>query len=194
MAYLMEWPARIQRAGVLGVTAVAALMAGLSRSEAQFAQEVQPGDTIVYVQPQRLERSNGVPVRRLAPREGDDRLVYEYDNPNGVSSRERLAVDPQPILRDMQRVHKKNARKRKPTQQPRVASRTPATSDADIKPAPAQETPIKAALPAVASPVAPAASAPVHAEAAPREDRKVRVIPLYKVPTDTTGEGAAAAR
>lgn len=194
MAYLMEWPARAQRAGVLSVAALASLMACTSLSHAQFAQEVRPGDTIVYVQPERLERSNGVQLRRLTPPDGDGRLVYEYDSPNGMSSRERLAVDPQPILRDMQRVKKKTARKQKPAPQPRVASRTPAGSDAEMKTAPTAETPMKAALPAVARPEPPAASAPVQAEAGPREDRKVRVIPLYKVPTDTTGEGAPSAK
>ncbi|MDB5652085.1 MAG: hypothetical protein JWL62_3605 [Hyphomicrobiales bacterium] len=181
MAQLREWSGRT---GFLAMAVTGAYLLG-SAAQAQYAPDIRPGDRIVYVQPDVMDR--GVPMRRMAPAD-DGRLVYEYDGP---SARERLAIDPQPVLRDLQRVQKKTAQKKKPVAQPRIAARTPASSDADVKSAPTTATPTKTALPAAAQ-ATPVASEAAQVEAVPRADRKVRVIPLFQVPKNTTGEAAPA--
>ena len=153
-------------------------IAGLSASSPATAQmfDVQPGDRIVYTRPP--ASAHGV-----RPVEQGDRLVYEYDARGGAGP-QRIVVDPQPVVREIRRVQRK-ARSHKSRKAVVAARTTPETEDLGASaltppmPAPRPETiSRKAKDPAGVSRVSEKSTGRQRTGGA----RKVRIIPLYKIP------------
>ncbi|MBX9740962.1 MAG: hypothetical protein K2X62_12845 [Beijerinckiaceae bacterium] len=190
-----------------GLLALAALGASLASSGAAMAQyeEIRPGDRIVYVRPGTLEplegRASIAPyegnVRRLRRVEDDQRLVYEYEGES--RARQRLVIDPQHVVRDIQRVKKPKAKPRNKTVK-QVATKPQAVQENVAGPPLTDRSarPDDRAAPAQASPAVKPASVSAPAiepgQTRPRDDRNVRVIPLYKQPQTAAGEAPSTAR
>lgn len=184
MSQLREWQRGHVHLGAIVLVAGLGLLGSQSRAAAQYDPQLRPGDRIIYVQPG-YEPRGGLPLRRMQPPpEHEGRLVYQYEGPGDRAGRE-VIIDPQPLLRDMQRVQKRAARPKKQAPVKREA-RAPAAQGDLI------ETE-KTSPPVAATPVVQPVAAEVKPE--PRDpNRKVRVIPLYKVP-DHAGaapDGSAA--
>jgi hypothetical protein len=102
----------------------------------------------------------GAKLRRVASAD-QARLTYEYQT--GAVA-QRISIDPSSLVNDIERARKRASVKQAPVKQAaavqpaKTEARQPEIAQADI-PAPV-----------------------VEAASTPREDRKVRVIPLYNVP------------
>lgn len=177
--------AAVPGAIVTSVAAVMFLTAGTAH--AQY-EDIRPGDRIVYVQPGTLEPMQGeVNVRRLRRVEDDRNLVYEYDRPGEPRARQRIVIDPRSVVRDIERVKKPKKAKRKETRtvashsDGRDVERAPGSASgvesATSRPTISPEKSSPEALPVAASDKRPTVA---PGETRPRENRNVRVIPLYK--------------
>jgi hypothetical protein len=113
-------------------------------------------------------RAEGVQLRRVSTTDSTQ-LAYEYQTGAGVA---RVSVDPTSLVNDIERARKRAPQKKASVKSaPALALAAPAVRASEI--AQAEVTAEVAADVAAPAPDA----APV-----PREDRKVRVIPLYKTP------------
>ena len=107
-------------------------------------------------------RAEGVQLRRVSATD-TTQIAYEYQTGAGVA---RVSVDPTSLVNDIERARKRAPQKKasvKSAPAPAIALPAPAVRESEI----AQADVISTA----------SGAAPV-----PREDRKVRVIPLYNVP------------
>ncbi len=114
------------------------------------------------------EPGEGLPLRRVSP-PGAMQLVYEYDRSAERDGPVRLSIDPTPIIRDIERVR---------TQRVVQKKRSAALSTKNVEAARGVST--KRAAPQSSLPTQPISVAPDQ----PPGERKVRVIPLFKMPDD----------
>ncbi|MDB5507700.1 MAG: hypothetical protein JWL93_169 [Hyphomicrobiales bacterium] len=173
--------------GAILTSSALLIFSTVSAARAQY-EDIRPGDRIVYVQPGTLAPMQGeVNVRRLRRVEDDRNLVYEYDRPGEPRARQRIVIDPRSVVQDIERVKKPKKAKRKETKT--LAARP---EGRDVNPVPNAASGVDGALsrPTIspeksspdAMPVAASDERPavVPGETRPRENKNVRVIPLYK--------------
>jgi hypothetical protein len=106
-------------------------------------------------------RAEGVQLRRVSAIDSGH-LAYEYQTGAGVS---RVSVDPSSLVNDIERARKRAVQKKASVKAPAPAM---ALSARDVRPSEIAQADVVA----TAADVAPV----------PRDDRKVRIIPLYNVP------------
>ena len=134
---------------------IAALAGTLALSPA-MAQGMVNGQGRGFVSPAPVE---GAQVRRVAAQQ-NGHLAYEYQSGAGIS---RVSVDPTSLVGDIERARKRAPQKR--------ANRSSTSAAAPAIPLKEPEI-AQADLPGPAAEIA----------SVPREERKVRVIPLYRLP------------
>jgi hypothetical protein len=142
----------------LAMSAGTAMMA-LQAMSGAMAQSLVNERATISVTPVRAE---GVQLRRVSTTDSAH-LAYEYQTGAGVS---RVSVDPSSLVNDIERARKRAVQKKasvKSAPAPAIALSAP-----DVRPSEIAQADVVAAAPD---------AAPV-----PRDDRKVRVIPLYNVP------------
>lgn len=144
------------------VTGAATAMMALQAMSGAMAQAMLNERATISVTPVRAE---GVQLRRVSATESAH-LAYEYQTGAGVS---RVSVDPTSLVNDIERARKRTSQKKDAVKAaPALALPAADVRSSEIAQADIAQADISEPAPAVA---------PV-----PREERKVRVIPLYNVP------------
>jgi hypothetical protein len=141
------------------IAGAATAMMTLQTATGAMAQSLVNERAAMAITPVRAE---GVQLRRVSATDSAH-LAYEYQTGEGVS---RISVDPSSLVSDIER-----ARKRAQQKKASVKS-----APAPVIAPPAQEVRTREIAQADIVATAP------EVKPVPREDRKVRVIPLYNVP------------